>query len=183
MADDQLDRSTILVVDDETLVRMITAEILLEAGFKVLEACCAAEAVTALEGRADIALMVTDIEMPPGMDGIELAVEVGRRWPEVAVVLTSGRITPDDARPFIAKPFRAAELIAGIAAYLPDQTIPPTDDELMDEWHEAELVLAGAGKTDRQAAEQRGVAAEQRAIERFGRGPHLAEYELRYPSA
>ena len=183
MAEQELERSTILVVDDETLIRMTTAEILLDAGFKVLEACSAHEAVTALEGRDDIALMLTDIEMPPGIDGLALASEVRVRWPDVAVVLCSGRVAPDDSEfTFLPKPFRAAELVAKVIAVLPEMGTPPTDDEILAEWNMAELALISARASAKGAAIARVVTAEQAAIERFGKGPHIAEYELRYPS-
>lgn len=181
VTEQDFERSTILVVDDETLIRMTTAEILLNAGFKVLEACGAHEALAALEGRSDIALMLTDIEMPPGSDGIALASEVRDRWPDVAVVLCSGRVAPDDNEfVFLPKPFRAAELVAKVIAVLPAIDDRATDDEILEEWHAAELALEGA--PDQATAAQRIMMAEQRAIERFGRGPHIAEYELRYPS-
>lgn len=182
MLEQDLKRASILVVEDETLVRMTTAEILLDAGFRVLEACSALEAVTALEGRDDIAAIFSDIEMPPGMDGIALAGLVRARWPEVGVVLTSGRVAPDGADvPFLAKPYRAAELVAQISAVVKPEAGPLTDDEILDAWHEAEAALIGATEADKSEAAHRVMLAEQSAIERFGLGRHVAAYDARYP--
>lgn len=181
MEEEPPDRLAILVVDDDILTRIATAEILLNAGFMTFGACDAREAITALEGRDDIAVMLTDMEMPPGHDGNALAGEVRRRWPDVAVVLRSDRPAPDDnGFVFLAKPFRAAELVARIATALQPKGDGATDDEILDEWHQAELALENA--PDQMAATQRIMVAEQMAIERFGRGPHVAAYDLRYPS-
>lgn len=183
MEEQGYNRASILVVEDETLVRMMAAEILLDAGFKVLEACSASEAMTALEGRDDIVAVFSDIEMPPGMDGIALAGVVRERWPDVGVVLTSGRLAPDGADvPFIAKPWRAADLIAQVAAVAGPVPTPLTDDEILDAWHDAEAALAAATERDQSAAAHRTMLAEQQAIERFGLGPHEAAYDARHPT-
>jgi CheY-like chemotaxis protein len=64
----------VLVVVDETLVRMFMADFLDEAGFKVFEAVNADEALTVLKARPDVQVVVTDIEMPAGsMNGLRLA--------------------------------------------------------------------------------------------------------------
>jgi two-component sensor histidine kinase/CheY-like chemotaxis protein len=67
------DQTTILIVEDEALIRMISADILSEAGFRVLESENAAEAVAIMEGAEQIELLFTDIRMPGRMDGLELA--------------------------------------------------------------------------------------------------------------
>lgn len=176
-------RASILVVDDETLVRMMTAEVLLDAGFMVLEACSANEAVTALEGRDDIVAVLSDIEMPPGIDGIALAGVVRERWPSVAMMLTSGRIAPTDADVlFIAKPWRAADLIAHVASVVGPAAVPLTDDEILDAWQDAELALEAASEADKPEAAHHSMLAEQDAIERFGAGAHAAAYDERFPS-
>jgi CheY-like chemotaxis protein len=67
-------RMVVLVVVDETLVRMFMADFLDEAGFKVFEAVNADEALTVLKARPDVQVVVTDIEMPAGsMNGLRLA--------------------------------------------------------------------------------------------------------------
>jgi CheY-like chemotaxis protein len=103
-------RMTVLVVEDETLVRMFMADFLDEAGFKVFEAVNADEALTVLEARPDVQAVVTDIEMPGSMNGIELAHEIRHRWPGIGVIVTSGRQRPGlndlpEGVPFLAKPY------------------------------------------------------------------------------
>jgi CheY-like chemotaxis protein len=109
-------RMTVLVVEDEPLVRMFAADFLDEAGFKVFEAVNAKEAVTLLQARPDIQAVVTDIELPGGMNGFELARVVQERWPGV-VIATSGRERPilgdlPDSVPFISKPYVPATIAA-----------------------------------------------------------------------
>jgi CheY-like chemotaxis protein len=105
----------VLVVEDEPLVRAMAAEIFMDAGFRVFEACEAADALTILEGRDDIRAVFTDIEMP-GMDGLALAATIRGRWPAIAVLITSGRVRPGhDALPigagFIAKPYLPTDVV------------------------------------------------------------------------
>ncbi|WP_277980672.1 response regulator [Sphingomonas phyllosphaerae] len=103
--------TTVLLVEDELFVRMIGADALSEAGYRVIEASDADEALARLERSADVQVLFTDIRMPGSMDGLQLASEVHRRWPSIRILLTSGdtrptRATiPDDGR-FLAKPYR-----------------------------------------------------------------------------
>ena len=103
-------RMTVLVVEDQILVRIFAADFLEEAGLKVFEAGHADEALTVLEARPDIHAIVTDVEMPGSMNGFELARTVRVRWPGVRVIVTSGRAHPGtdelpDEIPFLAKPY------------------------------------------------------------------------------
>jgi two-component system, response regulator PdtaR len=84
----------VLVVEDQTLVRMFMTDFHDEAGFKVFEAVSADEALTVLEARPDVQAVVTDIEMPGSMNGIALAKVVRGRWLGIGVVVTSGRQRP-----------------------------------------------------------------------------------------
>ncbi len=113
------DRPTILVAEDDGLLRLLTSEFLEEHGYTVVEADNAEEALKVMEKRKDVKLLFTDIQMPPGCDGLELAREVHKRWPKVLLVITSGQIQPtraeiaDDGR-FIRKPYRAKDLLGQI---------------------------------------------------------------------
>jgi CheY-like chemotaxis protein len=103
-------RMVVLVVEDQTLVRMFMTDFLDEAGFKVFEAVNADEALTVLEARPDVQAVVTDIEMPGSMNGLVLAKVIQERWPGVGVVISSGRSRPgpDDLSEkvaFLAKPY------------------------------------------------------------------------------
>ena len=74
----------ILVVEDETFIRMDAVEMLGAAGFDILEAANADEAIQMLERDIDIRLLFTDIDMPGSMNGLKLAAAVSDRWPRSA---------------------------------------------------------------------------------------------------
>ena len=81
----------ILVVDDEVLIRMVLSDYLQDCGFKVLEAGTVAEAIAIIEASQSIIdLVFSDVNMPGGKDGIELAQWVRTNRPELPVLLTSG---------------------------------------------------------------------------------------------
>ena len=109
----------ILVVEDETFVRMDAVEMLRTAGFDVLEAVNAKEAIQMLERNSDIRLIFTDIDMPGSMNGLKLAAAVRDRWPPVRIIATSGHFKiqagdlPADAR-FISKPYQPAQIVSAI---------------------------------------------------------------------
>jgi two-component system, response regulator PdtaR len=106
-------QTVVLLVEDEPLVRMCAAEILEDEGFEVIEAATAPAALKILEKRDDVTAVFTDIDMPGGMNGLELAGIVHARWPHIALVVTSGvcrvgtDILPGDSV-FIGKPYSAA---------------------------------------------------------------------------
>ncbi|EQB33528.1 response regulator [Sphingobium ummariense] len=105
----------VLIVEDEPLVRTMAADIFIDAGYRVYEACDASDALTILEGRDDIGAVFTDIEMP-GMTGLALASAVRGRWPSMAVLVTSGRVRPGpgelpEGAGYIAKPYMPDELV------------------------------------------------------------------------
>lgn len=83
------DPATILVVEDEVLVRLMIARHLRDKGFRVIEAANSGEALDALESPEPIDLLFTDIMMPGVMNGIMLARWVRQNRPEVRVLLTS----------------------------------------------------------------------------------------------
>lgn len=82
--------STILVVEDEILIRLTVADYLRECGFHVLEASNADEAVSVLEAEVEVDIVFSDIQMPGSMDGFALARWIRRHHPRVRVLLTSG---------------------------------------------------------------------------------------------
>jgi CheY-like chemotaxis protein len=105
----------VLIVEDEPLVRLGAVKIIEDAGFEVIEAADADEAIRILESRGDIRLMFTDVHMPGSMDGLKLAKAVRNRWPPIKVVVTSGRerITEQDLPKgvhFFAKPYSPLEI-------------------------------------------------------------------------
>jgi two-component system, response regulator PdtaR len=115
----QQSSGVVLLVEDEPLVRLVTADILLEANFRVIEASDAEEALRVLKAEVAIDVLLSDVEMPPGMNGYELVGHVHREWPEVEIIVSSGREWPreDDLPPgavFIAKPYMNATLVTSV---------------------------------------------------------------------
>ena len=107
---------TILVVDDEEIIRKLVRVALRESVDAVfLEANDAAEALkVAREHREPIDLMVSDVVMPGRMNGIEMAAQLSHAHPEMKVVLMSGYalegLTMEPAWHFIQKPFGVSEI-------------------------------------------------------------------------
>lgn len=96
---------TVLVVDDEPLVRMNAVEMFEELGFEVVQAGDGFEAIAVLEARPDVGLLFSDCRMP-GMSGPELADNAARRWPHLRVVLVSGFVnTRPEPWTFLNKPY------------------------------------------------------------------------------
>jgi CheY-like chemotaxis protein len=103
------DAPAVLVVEDEPLLRLLVAELLLDSGFRVIEAANAAEALTILNAGLQVLVLLADVDMPPGMSGYELAHEVHSNWPEIEILVTSGRRWPEQGdlpagAAFLAKP-------------------------------------------------------------------------------
>jgi CheY-like chemotaxis protein len=114
-------KAVILIVEDEFLLRMDSAEMIEEAGFVVVQAANADEAIEILQARSDISVVFTDIQMPGSMDGLKLARFVRDRWPPIKVVLTSGRVAVadgdlPDGGVFLPKPYRSAQMVATLQA-------------------------------------------------------------------
>jgi CheY-like chemotaxis protein len=106
----QRNPNRILIVEDEMIVRLIGSDTLTDAGYEVVEAATADEALQLLEQHGDVEVLFTDIRMPGSMDGLELARLVRERWPAMKILITSGDTFPprsaiaDDGR-FLAKPY------------------------------------------------------------------------------
>lgn len=104
-----LERS-ILVVDDEALIRINLAMFFEDEGFRVFEAGDADEAIAILGANPSIQVVLTDVQMPGSMDGVKLAHYVRRRFPPTLLVVASGavKLTSGDLPAhtmFVAKPF------------------------------------------------------------------------------
>ena len=85
----------ILVVDDDVLERMGASYMFSDAGYRVLEAGNADEALRLFETNTDIRVLFTDVSMPGSMSGADLALDVAKRWPAIGIIMTSGRPRPD----------------------------------------------------------------------------------------
>jgi CheY-like chemotaxis protein len=90
-----LNQPTILLVEDEPLVRATQVDILREAGFWVLEAQDADEAFEILKRRVGVRVVLTDVDMPGSIDGFEFSRLVAQGWPEVGVLVISGKAFPE----------------------------------------------------------------------------------------
>jgi two-component system, response regulator PdtaR len=110
----------VLVVEDEILVRAPVADFLRTAGYKVVEAADAAEAVSIFVTGTEIDLVFSDIEMPGPMDGLALAGWISDHHPGVPVILTSGiaRRVRGTRALFVPKPYRPAAVAHRISALL-----------------------------------------------------------------
>ena len=115
--------ATILLVEDEALVRMATATVLEQAGFRIMEASGGPDALDVLAREPEVDLVLTDYAMP-GMTGLELVRELRKRRPGLPVLMVTGyaeiqRASALDGMPILQKPYRADELVARIRATLP----------------------------------------------------------------
>jgi CheY-like chemotaxis protein len=103
---------TVLVVEDEALIRISICEDLRDCGFDVLEASSAPQALALLESEATVDFVFSDIQMPGYIDGLGLARWIFSRRPDVRIVLTSAACSPNDlpqelrqSIPIVAKPY------------------------------------------------------------------------------
>jgi CheY-like chemotaxis protein len=123
-AEPSVETRTVLVVEDDVLIRLMVADRLRACCFDVVEACSAEEAVTLLQSEVPIDLVFTDVQMPGPMDGMALAKLVRETRPEMKVIVASGnlpaggRAQPTDA--FFRKPYDLDRLATRIEELLAD---------------------------------------------------------------
>ena len=114
-------RATILLVDDEDLVRRGTADMLQDIGYDVVEAASGSEALRVLQTEAEIDLLITDYLMPT-MSGVDLARQVQSVKPGIPILLITGYSTisegPGAELARLAKPFRQTELASRVAGLI-----------------------------------------------------------------
>ena len=120
-------QSVILVVEDDPIIRMGARQLVVDAGFGVLEAGNADEAIRILEARSDIHLVFTDVGMPGTMDGIKLAHYIRRRWPPVKLIVASGKAIIDESHlpagaRFFTKPYSESTIVGAMVRMLSDVT-------------------------------------------------------------
>ena len=115
---------TVLVVDDEVLLRLGTADLLREEGFAVIEAANADEAIAVLRTTTPVDVVLTDFTMPGRMDGVGLARFVEAHRPDTRVILTSGTLVtaPVGCRldGFFLKPYDLSHVVRLIRSLLQD---------------------------------------------------------------
>jgi CheY-like chemotaxis protein len=121
MSGQQHRRRSVLVVEDEALVRLIATADLRDAGCEVIEAENAEQALEALGEHPELAAIFTDINMPGDCDGLELARRVHDLRPDIRLIVTSGKAAPSGTElppgvRFLAKPYDGptmARLVGG----------------------------------------------------------------------
>lgn len=116
-------RPAVLIVEDDPLIRWSGAETLGDAGFEVLEAADAEEALTILEARDGVSVLFTDVDMPGPIDGFELARIAAGRWPSMHIIIASGRREFQSRRiprrgRFVPKPYAPEDIARDIGALL-----------------------------------------------------------------
>ncbi len=122
-------RAPILVVEDEAIVRMTLVDVLEDAGFRVIEAAHADEALRVLSAVSGIHAVVTDVEMPRGsINGFELARRVRSDRQDIGILIASGRAAPKpgdlpEGALFLGKPVHPETLVRLLKTLLiSDQT-------------------------------------------------------------
>ncbi len=112
----------VLIVEDEFLIRLTLSEVLADEGYQVLEAETADEALAILDATPDIAVLLTDIQLPGALDGRALVQRVRATRPGLPVIFMTGR--PDameGAGPrdmFVAKPYLPSEICKAVRTML-----------------------------------------------------------------
>lgn len=112
-------RTTVLVVEDDPVLRLCITDDLSDRGFELFEAADAQEAIDQLTRHETIGVMFTDVDMPGDMNGLGLAALVTDRWPPVRIIVTSGKHClsgadlPDASR-FLPKPYSPATVATTI---------------------------------------------------------------------
>src|SRR5579859_5682550 len=86
--------SSILIVEDEAFVRLLGADMLAQAGFRVIEAGDGEQALEFLEADSDVQLLFTDVNLTGTLDGLALARQVHERWPRIGIIVVSGQASP-----------------------------------------------------------------------------------------
>jgi CheY-like chemotaxis protein len=116
-------RTTILVVEDEVMVRAFLTDELRAHGYVVIEAVNAVEALAVLRSHLRVELVVTDLNMPGELDGAGLVPVIRTEFPFVKVVMVSGQFPDQKVRDsldgYFSKPVVPSELSAHLKALVP----------------------------------------------------------------
>jgi len=121
--------TTVLIVEDEVIIRMSAAATLEDAGFCILEAGNSAEALQFLLKHQEIGVMMTDVRMPGEMDGLDLVDCVQRCHPAIRSLVVSGNASARQARDagafsFLSKPYMAHSLVHAVRAMVQSNAVP-----------------------------------------------------------
>jgi CheY-like chemotaxis protein len=115
-------RPIVLIVEDEVLIRMLLSEALRQAGYDVIEAADADEAIEVMQASVGPDVLITDVKMPGSVDGFGLAAYVRRAKPGLKVIVTSGHAGPDGAvglaDAFLPKPYDLGQIVQRVQALM-----------------------------------------------------------------
>jgi CheY-like chemotaxis protein len=114
---------TVLVVDDDAIIRHDLVDLLEDNGFDVLDASNADEAIALMEKHPEVGAVLTDVQMPGSMDGIKLVHFIRNRWPPTALFVISAQSLEEDQilperTAFYGKPLNSRRLLRDLAAAL-----------------------------------------------------------------
>jgi CheY-like chemotaxis protein len=113
-------RPVVLIVEDEVLIRMLLSDALRQAGYDVIEAADADEAIRVMRASAGPDVLITDVGMPGSVDGFGLVAYVRRAKPGLKVIVTSGHAGPDAAvglaDAFLPKPYDLTLIVQRVQA-------------------------------------------------------------------
>jgi DNA-binding NtrC family response regulator len=106
----------VLVVEDELIIRMTAVDFLADAGFDVLEASSADEALRILHEKDSVFFLFTDVHMPGTLSGLELAHLVYKHWPHIKILIASGQLDHRSIKLpvgsyFLAKPYDHGKVV------------------------------------------------------------------------
>jgi two-component system, response regulator PdtaR len=133
---------SILIVDDEALVRASGVGLFVDAGFRAIEAVNSDEALEILNADSEVQVLFTDVNLPGMIDGLALARQVNDRWPHIGIIIVSGRSTPQPhelpaGSCFHRKPYDS-EIVVRHAREMTAAKRPPPSDRLaasLQKWH------------------------------------------------
>jgi two-component system, response regulator PdtaR len=122
-------QTTVLVVEDEVIIRMSAVATLEDAGFGILEAGSSAEALQLLLKHKEIGVLMTDVRLPGEMDGLDLVDCVQRFHPTIRALVVSGNSSAREASDagafaFLSKPYMAHSLVRAVRQLLQSDAVP-----------------------------------------------------------
>ena len=119
--------TVVLIVEDETLVRKLGVDLFVDAGFVVIEAGTADEALQLLAVNPGVRIVFTDVNMPGSFGGITLAHKIAERWPDIGIIIVSGQNLPQSGllpigSRFVRKPYALDAVIKHARELMVSQT-------------------------------------------------------------
>jgi DNA-binding NtrC family response regulator len=114
-----LEKNVVLVVEDQSIIRIEAVQVIKDAGYVVLDASNTNDAMTILEERHDIHAVFIEIRVPGRLNGMDLARAIAERWPLIRLIVTSSASTvgnfPADWR-YVPKVYDGTQIVAALRA-------------------------------------------------------------------